>query len=275
MRIIRRYIDFIKENVEISGDTVQTDNIQSDNVQTNVIPTDTQSTQIIDNSALIAKKVNKIIDYTSIKPGLLKEDIKNIVTESLTNGYYGICVNPEFVDYVVYEIEDNDIKVISTLDFPDGKMDLNEKITELLKIISDGADEVDMSIDIEEFKKAYVDDDDERKQQTYKKLEDEISDVAEECHKNGIVLKIIIECGILSFDELEDICKILSNANVDFVQTSSGIKGNGIEIEKIKELRRLLPEYIKIKVAGGVRTIDDANNLYPLCDRIGTSVNLK
>lgn len=270
MKIIRKYVDFIKENLEITADT-------QNNIQTEISQdvNDNIKTDILNNSSLILKKLNKIIDFTVIKPGLKKEDIKTVVNEALTNGYYGICVNPEFVDYVVYEIEDNNIKVISTLDFPDGKMSLNEKLTELLKIISDGADEVDMLIDIDEFKKAYVDEDEQEKQRIYKKIEDEITDITEECHKNGVIIKIVIESGVLSYDELSDICKIVTKSNVDFIQTSSGYKNNGIEIDKIKEIRRLIPEYIKIKVSGGIRNIEEANELYPLCDRIGTSVNLK
>jgi deoxyribose-phosphate aldolase len=205
---------------------------------------------------------------------LIKENIKAIVDEAVLNNFYGVCVNPEFVDYVVYELEDNPIKVISTLDFPDGKSPQSERMVECIKIISDGVDEIDLSIDIEEFKKSYLEEDD-TKHSDYTNIINDIKEIADECHKKGVVLKVIIETCLLSFDELKDICYILSKSNVDFAQTSSGTKGDGVDLEKIKEIRRLLPDHIKIKASGGIRTIEKANTLYPYVDRIGTSVILK
>lgn len=274
MKIIRNYINFINEDVQTQGliQDLQAQNTQS---QSQVQPqTQLQDDVKLNTPNILSDKVNKIVDYTAIKPGLLKENIKQIVTDAIDNGVYGICVRPEFVDYVVYELEDNDIKVISTLDFPDGKMNINDKMTELIKILSDNTDEVDLSIDIDEFKEAYESEDDEDKHSAYKTIENDIKKISDECHKNGVILKVIIESGVLSFDELKDICKILSDANVDFVQTSSGTKEIGAELDKIQEIRRLLPDYIKIKAAGGIRTLEQANKFYPYVDRIGTSVIL-
>lgn len=275
MKIIRTYNNFINEGLQ-DEQAIQPTPVQSqqDIVQP-VQETELQSEVSLDSSKIVADKINKIVDYTSIRPGLLKEDIKQIVTDSIDNGFYGICVNPDFVDYVVYEIEDNDIKVISTLDFPEGKMNINEKMTELIKIISDGVDEVNLSIDIQEFKDAYTDEDEDNKNDSYNVIEKDIKKIADECHKSGVVLKVIIESGILSLDELKDICRILSDANIDFIQTSSGTKEIGAELEKIKEIRRLLPDFIKICAAGGIRTLEDANKFYPYVDRIGTSSILK
>jgi len=276
MKKIKDYISFINEAVqdEQGIQPVQAQQVQQD-VSQEVPETQEESELTLNTNQIVADKINKIVDYTSIRPGLLKENIKQIVTDAVDNDYYAICVNPDFVDYVVYEIEDNDIKVISTLDFPEGKMNINEKMTELIKIISDGADEVDLSIDIQEFKDAYADEDEDNKNESYNTIEKDIKKIADECHKSGVVLKVIIESGVLSFDELKDICRILSDANIDFVQTSSGTKEIGAEIDKIKEIRRLLPDYIKIKAAGGIRTLEDANKFYPYVDRIGTSIILK
>lgn len=270
MKLIRTYNNFINEDIQTQG-LVQDIPVQEPQVQQE----QPQEEIKLDTNSIVSDKVNKIVDYTAIKPGLLKENIKQLVKEAVDNGVYGICVKPEFVDYVVYELEDNDVKVISTLDFPEGKMNINEKMTELIKILSDGADEVDLSIDIDEFKEVYKKEDEEDKLTDYKTIENDIKKISDECHKNGVVLKVIIESGILSFEELKDICRILSDANVDFVQTSSGTKEIGAELDKIQEIRRLLPDYIKIKAAGGIRTLEQANKFYPYVDRIGTSVILK
>jgi deoxyribose-phosphate aldolase len=273
MKIIKEYITFINEDVQ-NIQPVQAQQIQQD-VSQEIPETQKENDLTLNTNKVVADKINKIVDYTSIRPGLLKENIKQIVTDAVDNDYYGICVNPDFVDYVVYEIEENDIKVISTLDFPEGKMIINEKMTELIKIISDGADEIVLSIDIQEFKDAYADEDEDNKNETYNTIEKDIKKIADECHKSGVVLKVIIESGILSFDELKDICRILSDANIDFVQTSSGTKEIGAEIDKVKEIRRLLPDYIKICASGGIRTLEDANKFYPYVDRIATSIILK
>ena len=275
MKIIKNYNNFINEDVQTQGLIQDTDIQPQAQTQSQVQP-QTQEDEIkLNTPSILSSKINKIVDYTAIKPDLLKENIKQIVKDAVDNDVYGICVRPEFVDYVVYELEDNDIKVISTLDFPDGKMSINDKMTELIKLLSDGADEVDLSINIEEFKEAYENEDEEDKMTSYKIIENDIKKIADECHKNGVILKVIIESGVLSFDELKDICRILSDANIDFVQTSSGTKEIGAELDKIEEIRRLLPDYIKIKAAGGIRTIEQANKFYPYVDRLGTSVILK
>jgi len=250
MRILNNYEKFVNENAQL--------------------------TQVqLDKESIVMNKVNKIIDYTVIRPGTIKDKVKECIDEAIQNGYHGIVVNPDLVDFAAYEVEDSGLKVISTLDFPDGQMKANEKLNEAIKIISDGADEIDMVIDIDNFKKDYLQEDEELKKSSYISLENDIKEIADECHKNGALLKVVIETGLLSLEELTDICGIVANANVDFVQTSTGLKEVGAELSKVKELRRLLPDYIKIKAAGGIRSLEEANQFYSLVDRIGTSSLLK
>jgi len=254
MKKLFNYNQFVNENIQVAQKQTQT----------------AQS-----KDTVVQNKVNKIIDYTVIRPGTIKDKVKECIDEAIENGYYGIVVNPDFVDFAVYEVEDSGLKVISTLDFPNGDMKSSEKINETIKIISDGADEIDMVINIDNFKKAYSQEDEELKNSSYISIENEIKDVANECHKNGVLLKVIIESGELSLEELDDMCHIVENGNADFVQTSTGMKEVGAELSKVKEIRRLLPDYIKIKAAGGIRSIEDANSFYPFVDRIGTSSILK
>lgn len=250
MRKLNNYENFIKENANPAQAQLSQENI-------------------------IMNKVNKIIDYTVIRPGTIKDKVKECIDEAIENGYYGIVVNPDLVDYAAYEIEDNDLKVISTLDFPGGDMKDTEKLNDAIKIISDGADEIDMVINIDNFKKAYEQEDEEIKNSSYISIENNIKEIANECHKNGVIIKAVVESGLLSLEELKDLCNIVVNGNVDFVQTSTGMKDVGAELSKVKEMRRLLPDYIKIKAAGGIRSIEDANSFYPFVDRIGTSTILK
>lgn len=220
-------------------------------------------------------KINNIVDITIVKPNAQKEEVLAAIELARQNNYYGIVVQPDMVDYVYFEItEDEHIKVISVLDFPDGKMKMDKKLSETFDIISNGVDEIDMAIDVKEFKEIYKMEDDD-KEVEYTKLIDGLKPIADECHKNGVILKLIIETGILSMAELIDMAMIIQKSGIDFIQTSTGMNGLGAELSKIKELRRLLPDFVKIKAAGGIRTIKEATDLYPYVDRIGISIPLK
>lgn len=248
MKIIKNYTNFINEN--------------------------NQQVEIAQDSA-ISNKINKIIDYTIIKSDTIKDKVKEAIEEAINKKYYGIVVMPDLVDFAKFELKEHDIKVISTLDFPNGNMKRIEKLNECIKIISNGADEIDMCINIKEFQKAYNQDDEELKTSSYISIEKDIKEIANECHRNGVILKVIVESGSLTLEELKDICTIVVNGNVDFIQTSSGTGEIGAELSKIKEMRRLLPDSVKIKAAGGIRNLKDANEFYTFVDRIGTSITLK
>lgn len=229
---------------------------------------------LLEDNKHIFNKINKIIDYTIIKPNIKKEDVMNAIEIVKNNNYYGIVVNEEFLDYTTYDLKDEDIKVITVLDFPKGDMRLDKKLTKTIDLISYGADEIDMVIDVNNFKDILNRSDEDKESRLLKFIND-LKPIVNECHKNSVILKIIIEIGLLSLDEIIYIVDVIQKTGIDFIQTSTGMNGDGINISKIKELRRLLPDYVKIKAAGGIRTIDQANNLYPYVDRIGTSVILK
>lgn len=223
----------------------------------------------------VKQKIDAITEYTVIRPGTVKDTIKAAIDTAIEHSYYGVVVNPQLVDYAHYESQDDDITIISTLLFGETHPSAKEAQNEVMRIISDGAEEIDMLIDVDKFKKAYADTNDESKHSRYASIDSDIRTVADECHKNGVLLKVVIETGLLSLEELDDMCSIVINANADFVQTSSGAETVGAELSKVKELRRLLPDYIGIKAAGGIRTYADAEKFLPFIDRIGTSVVLK
>jgi deoxyribose-phosphate aldolase len=170
--------------------------------------------------------------------------------------------------------EEDNIKIIAVVDFPDGLMKYEKKLSDVIDAISNGVEEIDLTINVEEIKEIYKNENDEEKEKEYNVIVEDLKTIADECHKNGVILKLIIETGILSLTELIDVCNIVYKAGIDFIQTSTGMKGNGAELSKLKELRRLLPEYVKIKASGGIRTIEDAKKMLPYVDRIGTSVIL-
>jgi len=217
-------------------------------------------------------KFAKMIDFSYIREDATKEELNQIIEMAKSNHFYGVVVNPEFTDYLAYDLDGTDVKTITTLDFPDGDSSDIDKLSMAIEAISDGTDEIDMVMWYKGIKDAYKEGDEENKQSLLNAVEKDVRAIANECHKNAIVLKVIIESGILTLEELVIACQIAANAGADYVQTSTGTKGVGCEFNKIREMRRVLPDYVRIKAAGGIRTLEQMNQLYPYVDRIGTSV---
>ena len=217
-------------------------------------------------------KFAKMIDFSYIRDDATKEELNQIIEMAKSNHFYGVVVNPEFTDYLAYDLDGTDVKTITTLDFPDGDSSDVDKLSKAIEAISDGTDEIDMVMWYQGVQDAYKEDDEDTKQSMLDKVENDVRAIANECHKNAIVLKVIIESGILTLEELVVACQIAANAGADYVQTSTGTKGVGAELTKVKEMRRVLPDYVKLKVAGGIRTLEQCNMYYPYVDRIGTSI---
>ena len=239
-------------------------------------------------------KYNSIIDYTYLKKNTSIDKIKEVCEIAKENNFHSVCVYPEYVSDVYGFLEDNNIKISTVINYPDGKNKSEQNIKDVLTVISEGVDEIDFVMDYKILKETTILEDilkskisrneltkDEIKENQddikdkYEKIENSILDISNICTKNGILLKIIIESGELSYEQIRKACEICSRVGVDYVMTSTGTKNIGAELEKVKQIRKHLPEFIKIKVSGGIRTIQDAEKFYPYVDRIGTSVILK
>jgi deoxyribose-phosphate aldolase len=270
MKHLINYNKFINEDIN----NIQP--IQSDiNIQPQIQDSGNTQLPIYKNDKLI--KFTNMIDYTCLRSDINKEMIIQYIKTAIENNFYSICIPMDFIDYTKYTIQDmeSDLKVISVLDFPNGDSKERDNIMDTIKMISNGVDEIDMVIDYKYIKKAYLEEDENDKENMYNQVEEQIRKIANECHKNGVILKAIIEAGVLTYEEIAIACEISSNAGVDFIQTSTGTRENGNDINKIKEIRRLIPEYVKIKISGGIRTIQQCEEFYQYIDRIGTSVIIK
>jgi deoxyribose-phosphate aldolase len=213
-----------------------------------------------------------MIDFSYIREDATKDNLNEIMEIAKSNNFYGVVVNPEFTDYVAYDLDGTDVKVVTTLDYPNGDSKDRDKLSFAIEAISDGTDEIDMVMWWQGIKDAHTEEDEQKKQSLLNIVEKDVRGIANECHKNGTVLKVIIESGMLTLEELVTACQIAANAGADYVQTSTGTKEVGAELSKVKEMRRVLPDWVKIKVAGGIRTLEQCNQYYPYVDRIGTSV---
>jgi len=209
------------------------------------------------------KNYFQIIDYTNLNT-LTNDDVKKLCQIAEQNKIYSVCVLPEYVSLVSSFLESNEIKVVATVDFPKGTSSSNEKIKEIDKSLVNGADEIDVVLNYKLIK-----------DKDYEKLEEEIRTITEYTHKEGKIVKFIIEVGVLSFQEIEAVCEICVKSNVDFIMTSTGkLPNDGTfedKVQKVKFIRKITPDDTKIKFSGGIRTNAQIEQVAQFCDRIGTS----
>lgn len=206
----------------------------------------------------------QMIDYTKISDNLTNDKVKEICKEVEENKFYSLCILPEYIS-TAYSFLKNDTKISALIDFPKGESSVKDKKDEIDSAIVDGADEVDVVINYNLIKDS----------EEHEDLENEIRDLTEYCHREGVTIKVIIEIGALNYQEIEAICKMCVDANVDYIMTSTGklSKDDSFEtkLEKVKFMRKILPNETKIKFSGGIRTIEQIKEIKSLVDRIGTS----
>lgn len=219
--------------------------------------------EFLENKEL--QKFNRIIDYTKISDSLSNDNIKELCKEAEANNFYSICVLPKYVSSA-YSFLNDKTKISSLIGFPKGDNNLKSKINEIDETIINGANEIDVVINYKLIKNP----------EDHEDLQDEIRQLTEYCHREGVIIKAIIEIGALNYQEIETICKMCVNGNVDFVMTSTGKLPNDdsfeTKLEKVKYMRKILPDDIRIKFSGGVRTYNQIKELSSFVDRVGTSI---
>lgn len=207
----------------------------------------------------------KLIDYTKLSDNLSTDKIKEICKEAEDNNFYAISVLPEYIA-TAYSFVKNDIKISALIDYPKGTSSTKSKINEIDKSIVNGASEIDVVLNYNLIKN---DEDTEA-------IEKEIRDLAEYCHREGTIIKLTIEIGALNYQEIEKICRMCIDSNIDYITTSTGKLTNDdsfeTKLEKVKYMRKILSDDTKIKFSGGIRTTNQIKDIKQYVDRIGTSI---
>lgn len=210
----------------------------------------------------------RMIDYTKISDNLSNDQVKELCGNAEANNFYSVCILPDYVA-AAHSFLKNECKISVLIDFPKGESDVKQKIAEIDKSIVNGANEIDVVVNYKLVKNP----------EEHEELAEEIRKLTEYCHRESITIKAIIEIGALNYQEIETICKMCADANVDYVMTSTGKLPNDnsfeTKLEKTKFMRKILPDETKIKSSGGVRTIEQLKELKNVVDRIGTSVILQ
>lgn len=204
------------------------------------------------------KEILKHVDHTQLKAFATWEDIKKLCDEAIEYNTASVCIPPSYIKRVKKEYGDK-IKICTVVGFPLGYHDTLVKVKETEKALLDGADEIDMVINIGDVKNS-----------EYKKVEEEIATLKHLVGKK--ILKVIVETCYLSKEEKIAMCKAVTKAKADYIKTSTGFGTSGANMEDIKLFRENIGENVKIKAAGGVKSIEDMENFIEAgCDRIGTS----
>ncbi len=208
--------------------------------------------------------IAQFIDHTILKPTTTLEDIRKICAEAIEYKFAAVCVPPPFVRNAKMMLKDFEVKVATVIGFPFGYSVAKAKIFEMQQAIEDGADEIDVVVNLIALKAG---------QWTY--LENEIKFLVEAAHKNGRIIKVIIESGVLSTEEIIKCCEIYSKMGVDFVKTSTGYAEKGASVEAVHIMKAHLPEHIRIKASGGIRDFAFAKELVEAgADRLGCSASV-
>lgn len=204
------------------------------------------------------KDILKKCDHTLLKQTATWAEIKGICDEGIKYGVASVCIPPCYVKSAKQYVGDK-VPVCTVIGFPNGYNTTDVKAYETERAITDGADEIDMVINIGKVKES-----------DYNAVKEEISAVKKAC--KGKILKVIIETCLLTDEEKTVLCGIVTEAGAEYIKTSTGFSLGGATLGDIKLFSENIGKDVKIKAAGGISTVEDAEKFIEAgADRLGTS----
>jgi deoxyribose-phosphate aldolase len=186
--------------------------------------------------------LNKYIDHTILKPTCLVADIEKLCAEAKQYDFAAVCVPPNFVKLAKEKLAGSTVQVATVIGFPFGYSATEAKIAEIILAMVDGADELDVVANISAIKNG-----------DWTAIADEINHIMPIIRSKNKVVKIIIESGVLTDDEIIKCCDIYGIAGIDYLKTSTGYAEKGASVEAVKLFRKHLPDQVQIKASGGIR----------------------
>ena len=204
------------------------------------------------------REVLKIVDHTLLSQTATWEEIRQILDDAVKYEAASACIPAAYVKQAAEYVEGK-LPICTVIGFPNGYSTTAVKVCETEDAIANGADEIDMVINIGYLK-------DKRSQE----VEDEICRIHEACGKK--ILKVIIETCLLTEEEKIKMCEIVTNAGAEYIKTSTGFSSGGATFADVELMRKHVGKEVKIKAAGGISSFDDAEEFMRLgADRLGTS----
>jgi deoxyribose-phosphate aldolase len=208
--------------------------------------------------------IASFIDHTVLKPTTTNQEVKDLCSEAKEYGFAAVCVPPPLVKNAKGHLKESAVKVATVIGFPFGYSNAKAKIFETQQAIEDGADEMDVVINLVAMRG-----------KAWNYLESEIKYIVQAIHQNERLIKVIIESGILTDEEILRCCEIYAKSGVDYLKTSTGYAEKGATLEAVQLMRKTLPSSIKIKASGGIRNLVFAKQLIGAgADRLGCSASV-
>lgn len=208
-------------------------------------------------------KLSKYIDHTLLKPEAKEADIKKLCAEAREYDFMSVCVNPFFVSLASKELARSDVKVCTVIGFPLGANTTEVKCFETSEAVKNGADEIDMVINVGK-----------AKEHDYKFIEEEIRAIKKAT--NNHLLKVILETCLLEDDEITECCLAAKRAGADYVKTSTGFSKGGATVHHVALMRKAVGEDLGVKASGGVHNKEEALQMINAgASRIGASSGVK
>jgi deoxyribose-phosphate aldolase len=208
--------------------------------------------------------IAQYIDHTLLKPTTTIHDLRKICEEAIQYDFFAVCIPPPLVKNatsILSKSAKNSIKTATVIGFPFGYSIARAKQAEAQQAIQDGADELDVVINLVALKN-----------KAWQYLELEMESIVEIAHAHNKLVKVIIESGVLTNEEIIQCCELYAKTGVDFLKTSTGYAEKGATIEAVQLMRAHLPSSIKIKASGGIRTYEQAVQYIQVgADRLGCS----
>ena len=210
------------------------------------------------------QSVAQMIDHTLLKTDGRRAQIEQLCAEARQYNFASVCVQPIWVELAAELLTGSPVLTCTVVGFPQGANLPSVKLFETLAALRQGAQEVDMVINVGALKDANT-----------QLVHDEIQALADACHTARAALKVIIECCLLSDDEKKRACELSVKAGADFVKTSTGMSTSGAKVEDVRLMRSVVGPRVGVKAAGGIRTAKDALAMIEAgANRIGASASV-
>lgn len=208
--------------------------------------------------------IHQYIDHTVLKPTTTTADIEKLCSEAVQYQFAAVCVPPPFIKKAKELTAGSSVKVATVIGFPFGYSAVEAKLAEVLLAMVDGVDELDIVINILAIKN-----------NDWVYLANEINHIMPVAKQQNKVVKIIIESGILTTDEIAKCCELYGVAGIDYLKTSTGYAEKGATLEAVQQMRANLPAHIQIKASGGIKDYAFARQLIDAgATRIGCSAGV-
>lgn len=207
------------------------------------------------------KNFNKLFDHTILKPSTTEAELKRVCEDAVKYGFCSVAVNTGMVSKCAEFLKDSGVLVDAAVGFPLGITTVEVKALETEQAIKDGAGEIDYVINIGKMKQGDVE---------YIKREMEL--IVSICRKNGVTSKVIFENCYLTDDEKIALCRIATEVKPNFIKTSTGFGPSSATIDDVRLMKKHVSDDVKVKAAGGVRTLNDCLAMIEAgAERIGCS----